>query len=134
MYFKCRFLTNLIYVKDVKCSGNWMWAAKLPGEGACLWDACNAMCEVMGQLGVAIDGGKDSLSMAARVGKETVKAPGISAFTRLCFQWMFLQLMGILLLDQGLWLFLPTLFVLTSQPLSHPIWRIRMAKVLHAKT
>lgn len=63
-------------VKDVKCSGNWMWAAKLPGEGARLWDACKAMCEVMGQLGVAIDGGKDSLSMAARVGTETVKAPG----------------------------------------------------------
>lgn len=62
--------------QDVKCSGNWMWAAKLPGEGACLWEACKAMCEVMGQLGVAIDGGKDSLSMAARVGKETVKAPG----------------------------------------------------------
>ncbi|KAM9849326.1 phosphoribosylformylglycinamidine synthase [Aulostomus maculatus] len=81
-------LTNLVFaqitvLKDVKCSGNWMWAAKLPGEGACLWDACKAMCEVMGQLGVAIDGGKDSLSMAARVGKETVKAPGalvISAY------------------------------------------------------
>lgn len=55
-----------------------MWAAKLPGEGVRLWDACKAMCEVMGQLGVAIDGGKDSLSMAARVGKETVKAPGTS--------------------------------------------------------
>ncbi|KAM9763176.1 phosphoribosylformylglycinamidine synthase isoform 1-T1 [Menidia menidia] len=81
-------LTNLVFarvtaLKDVKCSGNWMWAAKLPGEGACLWEACKAMCEVMGELGVAIDGGKDSLSMAARVGKETVKAPGalvISAY------------------------------------------------------
>lgn len=81
-------LTNLVFakvtdLKDVKCSGNWMWAAKLPGEGACLWDACRAMCEVMGQLGVAVDGGKDSLSMAARVGQETVKAPGalvISAY------------------------------------------------------
>ncbi|MED6236528.1 hypothetical protein ATANTOWER_010571, partial [Ataeniobius toweri] len=74
-------LTNLVFarvtaLKDVKCSGNWMWAAKLPGEGACLWDACKAMCEVMGLLGVAIDGGKDSLSMAARVGTETIKAPG----------------------------------------------------------
>ncbi|KAF7661868.1 hypothetical protein LDENG_00251470 [Lucifuga dentata] len=74
-------LTNLVFarvtaLKDVKCSGNWMWAAKLPGEGAYLWEACKAMCEVMAQLGVAIDGGKDSLSMAARVGKETVKAPG----------------------------------------------------------
>nr|XP_057929544.1 phosphoribosylformylglycinamidine synthase isoform X2 [Doryrhamphus excisus] len=81
-------LTNLVFarvtaLKDVKCSGNWMWAAKLPGEGAGLWESCKAMCKVMGQLGVAIDGGKDSLSMAARVGKETVKAPGalvISAY------------------------------------------------------
>ncbi|RXN24302.1 phosphoribosylformylglycinamidine synthase [Labeo rohita] len=74
-------LTNLVFarvssLKDVKCSGNWMWAAKLPGEGVCLWEACQAMCEVMGQLGVAVDGGKDSLSMAARVSGETVKAPG----------------------------------------------------------
>jgi phosphoribosylformylglycinamidine synthase len=60
----------------VKCSGNWMWAAKLPGEGAALLEACEAMCDVMQKLGVAVDGGKDSLSMAARVGKETVKAPG----------------------------------------------------------
>ncbi|XP_061153862.1 phosphoribosylformylglycinamidine synthase isoform X1 [Syngnathus typhle] len=81
-------LTNLMFaqvtaLKDVKCSGNWMWAAKLPGEGALLWESCRAMCKVMGELGVAIDGGKDSLSMAARVGKETVKAPGalvISAY------------------------------------------------------
>ncbi|CAL8270906.1 unnamed protein product [Arctogadus glacialis] len=81
-------LTNLVFakvteLKDVKCSGNWMWAAKLPGEGSTLWDACQAMCQVMGQLGVAVDGGKDSLSMAARVGKDTVKAPGalvISAY------------------------------------------------------
>ncbi|XP_013856660.1 phosphoribosylformylglycinamidine synthase [Austrofundulus limnaeus] len=81
-------LTNLVFarvtaLKDVKCSGNWMWAAKLPGEGVCLWEACRAMCDVMGQLGVAIDGGKDSLSMAARVEDETVKAPGalvISAY------------------------------------------------------
>ncbi|XP_041912536.1 phosphoribosylformylglycinamidine synthase isoform X1 [Alosa sapidissima] len=74
-------LTNLVFarvttLKDVKCSGNWMWAAKLPGEGASLWEACQAMCQVMGQLGVAVDGGKDSLSMAARVNGETVKAPG----------------------------------------------------------
>nr|DBA18955.1 TPA: hypothetical protein GDO54_014845 [Pyxicephalus adspersus] len=74
-------LTNLVFavitdLKDVKCSGNWMWAAKLPGEGAALYDACVAMCDVMAQVGIAVDGGKDSLSMAARVGSETVKAPG----------------------------------------------------------
>lgn len=60
----------------MKCSGNWMWPAKLPGEGAALVDACRAMCDVMGKLGIAIDGGKDSLSMAARVEDKTVKAPG----------------------------------------------------------
>ncbi|XP_066258232.1 phosphoribosylformylglycinamidine synthase [Euwallacea similis] len=74
-------LSNLVFagitdLKDVKCSGNWMWAAKLPGEGAALYDACKAMCSLMSELGIAIDGGKDSLSMAARVGKDTVKAPG----------------------------------------------------------
>lgn len=53
-----------------------MWPAKLPGEGAALLDACSAMCEVMKKLGIAVDGGKDSLSMAARVSDETVKAPG----------------------------------------------------------
>ncbi|XP_055223423.2 phosphoribosylformylglycinamidine synthase isoform X4 [Gorilla gorilla gorilla] len=81
-------LTNLVFalvtdLRDVKCSGNWMWAAKLPGEGAALADACEAMVAVMAALGVAVDGGKDSLSMAARVGTETVRAPGslvISAY------------------------------------------------------
>jgi phosphoribosylformylglycinamidine (FGAM) synthase-like enzyme len=40
-------------------------------------DACTAMCDIMKKLGIAVDGGKDSLSMAARVRDETVKAPGI---------------------------------------------------------
>ncbi|KAK4294206.1 hypothetical protein Pmani_033146 [Petrolisthes manimaculis] len=71
-------------IKDVKCSANWMWAAKLPGEGWSLYQACEAMCQVMQTLGVAVDGGKDSLSMAARVASGgqgrnragVVKAPG----------------------------------------------------------
>ncbi|KOX70064.1 Phosphoribosylformylglycinamidine synthase [Melipona quadrifasciata] len=74
-------MSNLVFacisdIQDVKCSGNWMWAAKLPGEGAALYDACFAMCSIMNELGIAIDGGKDSLSMAARIGKNVVKAPG----------------------------------------------------------
>lgn len=65
-------VSNLAFVKiselgDVKCSGNWMWAAKLPGEGAKMYEACKAMCDVMTELNIAVDGGKDSLSMAARV-------------------------------------------------------------------
>ena len=70
-------LTNLVMdpvsaLGDVKCSANWMWAAKLPGEGAAMWDACEAMATFMSATGVSVDGGKDSLSMAAKVGDETV--------------------------------------------------------------
>ena len=86
-------LTNIVWARisalpDIRCSGNWMWAAKLPGEGARLYDAAVAMRDMMLELGIAVDGGKDSLSMAAQVrhpsGKtETVKSPGtlvISAY------------------------------------------------------
>ncbi len=86
-------LTNLVWaqvtaLEDVRCSANWMWAAKLPGEGATLHDAAVAMSDLMLDLGIAVDGGKDSLSMAALAplpqgGEETVKAPGalvISAY------------------------------------------------------
>ncbi|KAL2621011.1 hypothetical protein R1flu_001216 [Riccia fluitans] len=74
-------LTNLVWakvtaLKDVKASGNWMYAAKLDGEGAAMYDAAGALREAMIALEVAIDGGKDSLSMAAQAGGETVKAPG----------------------------------------------------------
>ncbi|MFH1026332.1 MAG: phosphoribosylformylglycinamidine synthase subunit PurQ, partial [Nitrospirota bacterium] len=86
-------LTNIMWAKvsaldDIKCSGNWMWAAKLPGEGALLHDAALALRDILLELGIAVDGGKDSLSMAAKVTDtsdrtEIVKAPGnlvISAY------------------------------------------------------
>lgn len=44
-----------------------MWAAKLPGEGAKMYEACKAMCDIMSDLSIAVDGGKDSLSMAAPI-------------------------------------------------------------------
>ncbi len=73
-------LTNLVWaavdgLESVKCSANWMWAPKLEGEGAALYDAACAMRDVMIALGIGVDGGKDSLSMATRVGDETVKSP-----------------------------------------------------------
>lgn len=73
-------LTNIVWaqisgLKDIKCSANWMWAPKLPGEGVALYDAAAAMRDLMIQLGIAVDGGKDSLSMATRVGDEIVKSP-----------------------------------------------------------
>ncbi|MEE9133055.1 MAG: phosphoribosylformylglycinamidine synthase [Gemmatimonadota bacterium] len=86
-------LTNLVWaqvsaLEDVRCSANWMWAAKLPGEGAALYDAAVAMRDIMLELGIAVDGGKDSISMAAHAldgsgVDEIVKAPGelvISAY------------------------------------------------------
>lgn len=83
-------LTNMAFVaitsiEDIRCSGNWMWAAKLPGEGALVYDAAVAMSDIMTELGIAIDGGKDSLSMAAmeKSTGELIKAPGalvISAY------------------------------------------------------
>ncbi|MBS13252.1 MAG: phosphoribosylformylglycinamidine synthase [Gemmatimonadetes bacterium] len=78
-------LTNIVWasvpgIDHIKCSGNWMYAAKLPGEGADMYDAALAVRDTMIALGLAIDGGKDSLSMAAIAptegGDETVKAPG----------------------------------------------------------
>ena len=73
-------LTNLVWARvddleQVKCSANWMWAPKLAGEGAAMYDAAKAMAEAMLGVGIAVDGGKDSLSMATRVGRETVKSP-----------------------------------------------------------
>uniref|UniRef100_W4VRR3 Phosphoribosylformylglycinamidine synthase n=1 Tax=Corethrella appendiculata TaxID=1370023 RepID=W4VRR3_9DIPT len=81
-------ISNIVFagvseLPDIKCSGNWMWAAKLPGEGAKMYKACQEMCKLMNDLNIAIDGGKDSLSMAARVQEETIKSPGtlvISAY------------------------------------------------------
>ncbi|KAF9602091.1 hypothetical protein IFM89_024858 [Coptis chinensis] len=74
-------LTNLVWARvsclsDVKASVNWMYAAKLDGEGAVMYDAAVALSEAMIELGIAVDGGKDSLSMAARASGEVVKAPG----------------------------------------------------------
>lgn len=87
-------MTNLAGVKisnreDVKCEGNWMWAAKLSGDCASLYDAAVAMRDAMIDLGIAIDGGKDSLSMAAKCPTssedssetETVRAPGTLVIT-----------------------------------------------------
>ena len=71
---------RITQLSDVRCSANWMLAAKLAGEGAWLYDAACALRDICLELGIAIDGGKDSLSMAARVTgpdgiQQTVKAP-----------------------------------------------------------
>lgn len=83
-------LTNIMFAlctsrQHIKCSGNWMWAAKLPGEGAALYDTCKSMHDIMIATGISVDGGKDSLSMAARTDtNELVKAPGTLVITLYC--------------------------------------------------
>ena len=51
-------LMNMVWARvsdleDIKCSANWMWAPKLPGEGAKLYDAAMAMRDFMVELGIA---------------------------------------------------------------------------------
>jgi phosphoribosylformylglycinamidine synthase len=74
-------LTNLVWaavtaLPDIKASVNWMYAAKMGQEGAAMYNAAIALKDAMLELGLACDGGKDSLSMAASAGGETVMAPG----------------------------------------------------------
>jgi phosphoribosylformylglycinamidine synthase len=84
-------LTNIVWaalthIEDIRCSANWMWAAKLPGEGAHIYDAAVAMSQFMSDIGIAIDGGKDSLSMASLDPEtgEMVKAPGALVISAYC--------------------------------------------------
>ncbi|MEJ0001796.1 MAG: phosphoribosylformylglycinamidine synthase [bacterium] len=74
-------VTNMTGVKieginSIMTRANWMWPAKMPHEGAGLYDAMVALVNILKDLGIGIDGGKDSLSMVANVGNEKVKSPG----------------------------------------------------------
>lgn len=81
-------ITNIVWasstdVEDIKASVNWMYAAKMGAEGVAMYDAAVALRNAMIEMGIAVDGGKDSLSMAASADGETVMAPGnlvISAY------------------------------------------------------
>ncbi|XP_003372964.1 phosphoribosylformylglycinamidine synthase [Trichinella spiralis] len=70
-------LTNL----DVKCNANWMWPATSPEERYRMLEACDAMCKVMNKLGIAVDGGNESLCLEAEINEEVVKAPGTLVIT-----------------------------------------------------
>ena len=67
-------------ITGIKCSANWMLAVRHPGEGAWLYEAASALRDILMALGMAIDGGKDSLSMASQGrgpdgSSTTVRAP-----------------------------------------------------------
>jgi len=76
-------------LQDIKCEGNWMWPAKLQHEAAAMYDAAVALRNLLIELGIAIDGGKDSVSMAARCptpddGVEVSRAPGTLVMSGYC--------------------------------------------------
>ena len=69
MWVKLRDTNNTSGLHDVRCSANWMWAKDEAGETNTLVAACEAMCDTLRALGVAVDGGKDSLSMSTQVAR-----------------------------------------------------------------
>jgi phosphoribosylformylglycinamidine synthase len=60
-------------IGHIRSSVNVMAAAKRPGEGASMYESYEALSQTMIQLGVAADGGKDSLSMAAETDHGLIK-------------------------------------------------------------
>ena len=73
-------LTNMIgaYVGDIsniRCSGNWMWANDDNKNRMMLNDAVNEVKKTMIKLGIAVDGGKDSLSMSQNVDGRRIRSP-----------------------------------------------------------
>lgn len=83
-------LTNLVWalVEDfegISMLGSWGVTASEPGEGACLYRANEALASMLDILGISINGGKDSMSMAAKVSREnvqrTAKVPGTLVVT-----------------------------------------------------
>jgi phosphoribosylformylglycinamidine synthase len=79
-------LTNLMGCvisdfEDIKCSVNWMWPCNSEFERERMYQAVKAISEVFIELGIAVDGGKDSLSMV----HGSSKSPGsvvVSAYVR----------------------------------------------------
>ncbi len=83
-------LTNLVWAQIVDFNGismlgNWGMAASEPGEGDRLYRANESLNAMLDKLGISINGGKDSMSMAARVQRDgtdgMAKAPGTLVIT-----------------------------------------------------
>ena len=76
-------ITNLMWcaidgLSSVRCSANWMWPMpnKDKDEGYKMYQVADELSRLMCRFGMAIDGGKDSLSMAVQHNDTVVKSPG----------------------------------------------------------
>jgi phosphoribosylformylglycinamidine synthase len=81
-------LFNLVWVgisdlRDIRVSANWMWPnpTKDPYQANLMYHAIECLSNVCCHLGIAIDGGKDSLSMVANHKGEEIKSPGSLVLT-----------------------------------------------------
>ena len=73
-------LTNMIWgviddIDYIKCSGNWMWPNVDSYEHYLLYDSVKEVSKILIELGIAIDGGKDSLSMVTKTKDRMIKSP-----------------------------------------------------------
>jgi phosphoribosylformylglycinamidine synthase len=71
-------VTNIMWAKidggldQIKCSLNWMWPAGTVEEKSRMYETVRHITSVLRRLLIAMDGGKDSVSMVA----DGVKSPG----------------------------------------------------------
>ena len=80
-YSLVEMLTNIVgayigSIENIKCSVNWMWANNSPGEAIKLYNTATHLTHIMKQVGIGIDGGKDSLSMMVKTDVKDVVSPG----------------------------------------------------------
>jgi len=80
-YSLAEMLTNMVggyigSVENIKCSVNWMWANNSPGEAIKLYNTAKSLTKAMKEVGVGIDGGKDSLSMMVKTDEQDIVSPG----------------------------------------------------------
>ena len=82
-------LTNMIWapigeLKDINSVANWMWASTSMEDAYLLDKAVDSLVKIVKDIGFSINGGKDSLSMKVKNGKEEIKGPNtlvVSGYT-----------------------------------------------------
>ena len=76
-------LLNMVWgvipsLRHVKCSGNWMWPNSDEYEQYLLYDCVKEVNRIMTRLGIAIDGGKDSMSMHSEINGNIMSSVSIT--------------------------------------------------------
>lgn len=81
-------LFNLVWVgisdfRDIRISANWMWPnpTKDPYQANLMYRSMEYLSTACCKLGIAIDGGKDSLSMVVKHNDTEIKSPGSLVLT-----------------------------------------------------